>query len=170
VGELKPMDIEGFTRLANAGLDVFLTKVREPALWVADVNWTVTDVNVPTVRTTESSGQRADTGRQLVVPLIKRTSNTFKDMIWVGRALSCDVLLPFESVSKIHAFIGRDAEGQFVLSDAGSRNGTWINGVKLDHAARLPIKDHDRLRFGGIEAVYLSPKALFEHLSQGQVA
>lgn len=48
----------------------------------------------------------------------------------IGREDSCHVVVNHKEVSRKHARIERRAEG-FVLLDAGSRNGTYVNGKRL---------------------------------------
>ncbi|MBA3393453.1 MAG: sigma 54-interacting transcriptional regulator [Deltaproteobacteria bacterium] len=58
----------------------------------------------------------------------------------VGRSRSCDVRIDSERVSRTHAVFvrrGRDLE----VSDAGSRNGTFVNGVTITGAHRLSSGD-----------------------------
>jgi serine/threonine-protein kinase len=65
----------------------------------------------------------------------------------VGRALDADLRLPEDDrkVSREHAVI-EPARGAFVVRDLESRNGTWLNSTKVDHAVTL--KHGDELRFG----------------------
>ena len=53
-----------------------------------------------------------------------------KDTVKVGRVHGNDVVLPRSNVSKSHALIEHRAEG-FFLSDAGSTNGTYVNGRRV---------------------------------------
>ena len=100
--------------------------------------------------------------------MIKRFASSLSDIIWIGRALTCDVILPFENISKIHAVLSRDAYGQFLLADAGSRNGTWLNGVRLKDAERLPLLDKDRVRFGAMEGWFVLPQSFYDLLQEGK--
>ena len=51
----------------------------------------------------------------------------------VGRSSSCDFVLSDLSVTRIHAEITPVDEG-IVVKDAGSRNGTFVDGVRIDEA------------------------------------
>lgn len=55
-----------------------------------------------------------------------------------------DLLLPNGSVSREHAVVTWTDTG-FVLQDTASRNGTFVNGFRID---QFPIKHGDRIRFG----------------------
>ena len=62
----------------------------------------------------------------------------------VGRAPSCDLMLPDASVSRSHAqFVVQN--GQCTLRDLSSRNGSFVNGAQVDTA---PLKDGDRVLLG----------------------
>ena len=68
----------------------------------------------------------------------------------IGRVLhSVDTFLSEKSVSRIHAIIEWDT-GQWKIHDH-SRNGTWLNGVKLTKDQRYTLKAGDRLNFGDAE-------------------
>ncbi|SEC92204.1 FHA domain-containing protein [Amycolatopsis tolypomycina] len=71
----------------------------------------------------------------------------------VGRGPDADLRLRSEQVSLRHAWIRQDARGTWV-ADAGSRNGTWVNGRRLAPRQDHPLRDGDRLEFGPVSAVY----------------
>ena len=71
---------------------------------------------------------------------------------FVGRDLSCHLILDDPFVSTSHAELGRDGDGWWV-ADLGSTNGTFVNGALLTTAATLDEGDvvqfgRIRLRFG----------------------
>jgi hypothetical protein len=55
-------------------------------------------------------------------------------------------------VSRKHAVFRKDAKGHVHLVDMGSRNGTFINGKKLDAYIPAPIVDGDLVRLGKLVA------------------
>ncbi|MEZ4668390.1 MAG: FHA domain-containing protein [Anaerolineae bacterium] len=63
-------------------------------------------------------------------------------------------LAPFNAadlgVSRNHAVLDNTAKG-VQITDLGSRNGTYINGKRLDSLNSLILKDGDKLRFGQLE-------------------
>jgi pSer/pThr/pTyr-binding forkhead associated (FHA) protein len=73
-------------------------------------------------------------------PLLEETST-------IGRTPANTIVLPDGSVSGRHARVDRTAEG-FVIEDAGSRNGTYINSEKLSEKRLLA--DGDLVRLGKI--------------------
>jgi ABC transport system ATP-binding/permease protein len=63
----------------------------------------------------------------------------------LGRDPEARFHLPHPLVSRYHAAIGRK-HGQIVLSDLGSANGTYLNGVRLDGSA--VVRPGDRIDVG----------------------
>jgi DNA-binding winged helix-turn-helix (wHTH) protein len=77
--------------------------------------------------------------------------------VLIGRGPECAVRLPSTQVSRVHAQLalaGRSA----TLEDQGSKNGTWINGVRL--VAPVTLVDGDELLFGTYRLVFRSSGAL----------
>lgn len=76
--------------------------------------------------------------------------------VTVGRRLHSDVALSWDvEVSREHALLERGGEGWLLVDEQLSRNGSFVNGVRLD--GRQPLEDEDRLRFGRTELVYRCP-------------
>jgi hypothetical protein len=67
---------------------------------------------------------------------------------WViGRAPSCDCLVPDDCVSRHHAEIWRDGE-RWLLRDVGSQNGTRVNGTLVTEP--VEVRPGDRVNLGGV--------------------
>ncbi len=62
----------------------------------------------------------------------------------IGRGLHADVRINDEGISRSHAQIEHD-ESNYYLSDAGSTNGTFANGDRVD---RYPLKEGDKIQIG----------------------
>jgi len=62
----------------------------------------------------------------------------------IGRR-ECDIVLEDEKVSRKHASIIIIREGQYAVQDLASRNGTFINGVRL---TRRNLQHNDLIRVG----------------------
>ncbi|MCA9163175.1 MAG: sigma 54-interacting transcriptional regulator, partial [Planctomycetales bacterium] len=65
----------------------------------------------------------------------------------LGRGLDCQITLTDPLSSRIHAVI-EYTEGMWWLRDAESRNGTYVNGQKVDDAQ---LSSNDRIRIGSTE-------------------
>jgi len=65
----------------------------------------------------------------------------------IGRASQCWTRIVHRSVSKEHAVLAFD-EGCWTLKDLGSRNGTWVEGKRLESGEMVPVEREARLQFG----------------------
>jgi hypothetical protein len=74
----------------------------------------------------------------LVLPIVRGKDSPYADRISIGRARNCDVVLRHSSVSKLHAQIRLQPDGELELVDCDSRNGTFIEGTRLE--AKVPRK------------------------------
>ena len=64
----------------------------------------------------------------------------------IGRVPTCTIVIPRNIVSRLHARIEQDGP-HYLLIDAGSANGTFVNGQRI--AEPHVLKDRDALGFGG---------------------
>lgn len=60
------------------------------------------------------------------------------------------------SVSRDHLEVRLDGAGGAVVFDT-SRNGTWLNGMRLERAVPVALSDGDVLQLGGPELVFVAP-------------
>jgi pSer/pThr/pTyr-binding forkhead associated (FHA) protein len=87
-------------------------------------------------------------GQAQVIQVVKREDNVFKDMISVGRAKNNDIVLPYTSVSKFHAFFRKRGEdGPYTLTDAKSTNRTLVNDAELKPERARELTDGDIISF-----------------------
>ncbi len=63
-----------------------------------------------------------------------------QDVTTLGRSDSCAVAIPFPTVSRLHARIELQHD-RYVLFDAGSANGTFVNGKRIDQGYQLSTGD-----------------------------
>ena len=82
----------------------------------------------------------------------------------IGRASECQVILASSTVSRHHAQI-LIAAGEVVLEDLGSKNGTLLNGSRIERTASL--RDGDEIRLGSIALTYRSHSRLRSTLTFG---
>jgi DNA-binding CsgD family transcriptional regulator len=69
-----------------------------------------------------------------------------RDVLVIGRSREADVQLDVFGVSRKHARITRAARRTLNLVDLGAKNGTWLNGERVDvialhHGDRIQIAD-----------------------------
>lgn len=58
----------------------------------------------------------------------------------VGRSSGCDIVVPRQTVSRLHARVVREGP-RYLLHDAGSANGTFVNGRQLTGPHLLGNRD-----------------------------
>ena len=68
---------------------------------------------------------------------------------------SVDYQLNDRSVSRMHAYIGKNESGHIFLKDLGSTNGTYLNGKRLDSNEIRLLNCGDEVRFGAMEFEYI---------------
>ncbi|HUW12965.1 MAG TPA: FHA domain-containing protein [Anaerolineae bacterium] len=64
----------------------------------------------------------------------------------LGRGAASGIVIDDEKVSEQHARVRVDEDGQFVLWDLASTNGTFVNGEQI--MAATPIVENDEVRVG----------------------
>jgi pSer/pThr/pTyr-binding forkhead associated (FHA) protein len=69
----------------------------------------------------------------------------------VGRAIDADVPINSTDLSRRHVVVKRNASNQYSLLDLESRNGVYVNGVKV-HSAIL--HDGDNVQLGSLVFVF----------------
>lgn len=99
-----------------------------------------------------------------VLPLVKSTeSGPFDLMITFGRAPSNDLQVPFSDVSKLHGYFSLDSKG-WSITDAGSTNGTFLDGSRLRPRQPAPVEIGGQLGLASVEARVLDGAALHAFL------
>ena len=73
----------------------------------------------------------------------------------VGRGDANAVVIPDDLVSRNHALLQRAESGGFILIDMGSRNGSFVNGVRVSIPAAL--KDGDTITLGPYSFTFHQP-------------
>jgi hypothetical protein len=173
---------EDLTTLAGLSQDEFLDAYPYPFL-----------LQVP-VEKTESAklmGDELRSSTQWVAPqeilrLVRsRTKGDFRQVLvhqispregqstmTVGRvdpktAGSMAVIVNNPTVSKHHAEF-EPLGDVWRVCDLGSVNGTFINGKQLDPGVHSLLRDRDDLRFGAYQALFLTPKTLFQLIQRAQ--
>ncbi|MBK9122526.1 MAG: FHA domain-containing protein [Chloroflexi bacterium] len=66
-----------------------------------------------------------------------------KSEVVIGREDTCDIVLNERQISREHVRIF-ESDGRYFIEDKGSRNGTWINGKKLENATQ-ELYDNDEI-------------------------
>ena len=79
------------------------------------------------------------------------------EQIVLGRSPECDISIPVRWISRQHAIL-RYQNRQFVLEDAGSKNGVFVNGQRV--LKPWPLADGDTIQLApGLELIYVDSEA-----------
>ena len=81
---------------------------------------------------------------QAALVLSDGTARVLEADLSIGRAPDNDLQLTPKSVSRRHARLTR-RQGRWYLEDRGSRNGTYLNGVRLQPGALQPLRHGDTI-------------------------
>lgn len=75
-----------------------------------------------------------------------------KPMVNIGRQLANDIIVEDKRVSRYHAQIKYQADGQFTIFDLGSTNGITVNGIP--HLRQHLLRAGDRFTIGSYDFVF----------------
>ena len=100
---------------------------------------------------------------------IRASKSSLNHLITVGRTSKNDVTISDISVSRFHAFFKRSPAGGFQLHDAGSTNGTTVNGSSVCTREAGPptnVTSGDNIRFGQVDVTFLEVDALRSYVEK----
>jgi pSer/pThr/pTyr-binding forkhead associated (FHA) protein len=105
-------------------------------------------------------------GPHFLASLRKRAGadSAFADRISVGRAPNKDLVLRHGSISKFHAYFQVDEQDCYYVADAGSKNGTTLNGSRLPTREPTPVQVGDFVVFGSVESLVMDARTLWRAL------
>lgn len=74
-----------------------------------------------------------------------------KKMYTIGREEGCDIVIPDNSdvISRLHATLRIESENKIYITDQ-SRNGTYVNGMKISSNVEVPVTRKDVISFAHI--------------------
>lgn len=80
-----------------------------------------------------------------------------QEEILIGRSPECDIVVPDRQVSRHHAVLERTPAG-FQINDLGSKNGTHVNGVRIEEG--LLLRDGDVIQVAlALKLTYVGTEA-----------
>ena len=116
----------------------------------------------------EDIGERTAGVSVRILP-IRAAKSSLTHLITIGRTSKNDVTLSDISVSRFHAFFKHDPAGGFQLHDAGSTNGTTVNGCSVSTKEAGPpmnVTSGDNIRFGQVDITFLEADALRSYVAK----
>jgi pSer/pThr/pTyr-binding forkhead associated (FHA) protein len=101
----------------------------------------------PPPRTRERTATKRAVAHLRIVEPAEQRGRTYDvpDELTIGRAAGCQIPLEDSYASQLHARVFR-RNGDLLVEDLGSTNGTFLNRKKVDSA--VPIRKGDRLQVG----------------------
>jgi len=85
------------------------------------------------------------------VEMGKKSGRVFemhKKVLSVGRLPENDIFLEDVAISRLHASILNRGDGNYILVDEGSVNGTKVNGQKVEKYQHYLLKEGDQIQVG----------------------
>ena len=110
----------------------------------------------PQVASTKASGEA------LALGLLPAVSGNFT----VGRGTECDAPINDGTLSQLHLVLMRGANGDWTVRDAGSKNGSWLDGRKLDAGQPQPLRDGTRIVAAQVAFTFYSPGGMLARIKQ----
>lgn len=102
-------------------------------------------------------------GDPMAVVIEKHADNAFKQRITIGRTANNDIVLDDTSVSRFHAWI-EEQNHEWVLVDAGSRNGSTVGGRKIAPKTPVTLSNGTPLRIGSLTLTYYTTQGFLDLL------
>ena len=97
---------------------------------------------------TDESGESQRLANRRLIPEIKT-----RESILIGRGIECDVVIKDVKASRKHCRLTR-AKGGFTLEDLESRNGTFVEGKRIESSVKLKPSQTFKV---GDTVFYLAP-------------
>ncbi len=98
-----------------------------------------------------------------IFPLTKKPGASFPDRITIGRTNNNDVVIADTSVSRLHAYVRRDGT-DWIVADAGSKNGSWLRGDILEPRREKPLLSRAIVKLGDVEMTFYTATDLYSAL------
>lgn len=102
-------------------------------------------------------------GESLAIQLEPRRPGT---EVRLGRGSDCDLVVDDATLSRVHLLFAQDGARRWTVRDAGSRNGTKINGRPL-HDTPLPLEPGAAIEAGAVRLTFLDAPGLYVRLREG---
>jgi serine/threonine protein kinase len=111
------------------------------------------------VDVTPWAGHDVDRARDITtLPVYSLAKSGDDKRVSVGRSRTADVTMNLERLSKIHAYLRPTSKGDLEITDAGSKNGTFVGHSRLEPGTPTRIKDGGTVHLGPYPFRYFTPK------------
>lgn len=99
-------------------------------------------------------------GEALALALLPGTSGNFT----LGRGNECDAPINDGTLSQLHLVFMRSARGEWTVRDAGSKNGSWVDGKKLESGQPIALRDGTRIVAAQVAFTYYTPNGMLARI------
>lgn len=99
-------------------------------------------------------------GEALALALLPGANGNFT----LGRGNECDAAINDGTLSQLHLVFLRDPRGNWTVRDAGSKNGSWLDGKKLESGKPQSLRDGTRIVAAQVALTYYSPAGMLTRL------
>lgn len=72
----------------------------------------------------------------------------------IGRSRKRTIVLEGRDISRLHARLERAIDGKYYIEDAGSRNGVWVDGKRLNQGETARLEPEKTIRIGSYWGKY----------------
>jgi hypothetical protein len=86
------------------------------------------------------------------------------DRVRLGRAPECEIVINDGTLSGVHLLFMRESAGGWTVRDGGSRNGTWLDGVRLEPGQPRALVSGARLQAGQVGLTFYAPEEMIARL------
>jgi len=113
------------------------------------------------LRGDRAQGEVSDEGAVCsLAPEWSHTVLTAGQTVTIGRDSSSTLILNHATVSRHHADITSTDGGQYCLRDLGSKNGTFVNGTRLEPHRDHTLQPRDQIRIGTLLTFLFDRRAM----------
>ena len=95
-------------------------------------------------------------------------SYTLDKDLSIGRVADNNITIADPFLSKRHAKLSV-RKGNVYLEDQNSKNGTFLNGKRLERGIEAPLQDGDKIRLGNIEFLFIKAQSEPQSKVQNEV-
>jgi len=149
-------------RFSNADLETFKKAhphdwlLWEPGSWKPPGSTTLVG---PGLSTTPTPSKPA--GEALALALEPKKDG---GQLTLGRGGECDAVINDGTLSQLHLVFMQGKNATWTVRDAGSRNGSQLDGVKLEPGHPLELKTGCKINAAGVVFTYYGPAGMLQRL------
>jgi hypothetical protein len=151
-------------QVAGLGLDAFKASYPHPwLLWELGA-WTPPSKSSTSTLSGSETPPPQRGGEALALALTPKDRKS--PQVTLGRGPDNDLEVNDGTLSQTHLVFMQGAVS-WTVRDAGSKNGSWVDAVKLTPGNPAVLRNGAKVRAAKAMFLYLTPEGMFDHLRQG---